>query len=281
MRWIQPLALAALFVSSPALAAPGDVLLLDDASAEQLAKLDNVDQGMAEAIVSLRSDRGHIGSIEALRVLPGMTDAALHSLRSGTEIEYEFPTGAGKKFSSPDQVLSEFSNEPTIQQVQAWASDYAKINASMVSSWMAASQAFAAVPQLTLEYRFSGDVENKWRYEENVIGSPSEGVFDVLNGATKGRDDDIKVKVKWELSELIMSSERIRVINEAQDVVKLRDKVLTEVTRLYFERRRVQVDMLLSPKRDVAGQVKDQLHLMELTANLDGLTGGSFSAGIK
>jgi phosphoribosylaminoimidazole (AIR) synthetase len=78
-----------------------------------------------------------------------------------------------------------------------------------------------------------------------------------------------------------MSSERIRVINEAQDIAKLRDKVLSEVTRLYFERRRVQVEMLLSPKRDTMGQVKQQLRLMELTASIDALTGGAFSQALK
>ena len=38
-----------------------------------------------------------------------------------------------------------------------------------------------------------------------------------------------------------MSSERIRVISEAQDVVKLRDKVLRQATQIFFDRRRLQV----------------------------------------
>jgi len=67
------------------------------------------------------------------------------------------------------------------------------------------------------------------------------------------------------------------MINEAQDVVKLRDKVLTEVTRLYFDRRRAQVESVLSPKRDLGAQVKDQLSILEKTAQIDALTGGAFS----
>ena len=77
-----------------------------------------------------------------------------------------------------------------------------------------------------------------------------------------------------------MSSEQIRVINEAQDIVKLRDKVLDEVTRLYFDRRRLQVDQLLSPSLDLKGQIEAELRLQEMTANLDALTGGAFSASL-
>jgi len=62
--------------------------------------------------------------------------------------------------------------------------------------------------------------------------------------------------------------------------VKLRDQVLGEVTRLYFERRRLQAERLLTPKSDPMALVKEELRLMELTAGLDALTGGAFSAGV-
>ena len=38
---------------------------------------------------------------------------------------------------------------------------------------------------------------------------------------------------------------------------------------------------LLSPKSSLDAQVKAQLRLMELTANLDALTGGAFSSAVK
>jgi hypothetical protein len=77
-----------------------------------------------------------------------------------------------------------------------------------------------------------------------------------------------------------MSSERIRVINEAQDIVKLRDKVLDEVTRIYFDRRRLQVEQVLSPSSNLKDQIKEELRLQELTASIDALTGGRFSASL-
>ena len=56
------------------------------------------------------------------------------------------------------------------------------------------------------------------------------------------------------------------------------DKVLDEVTRVYFDRRRLQVDQLLSPSSSLRDQIKHELRLQELTASIDALTGGAFSA---
>ncbi len=62
--------------------------------------------------------------------------------------------------------------------------------------------------------------------------------------------------------------------------MKLRDRLLTEVTRLYFERRRQQVALLLEPPAELRARVDAELRLLELTAGIDALTGGRFSGGL-
>ena len=115
--------------------------------------------------------------------------------------------------------------------------------------------------------------------EGGTVG-PGDSPIDVLEDGGLGQDQYYTVRARWDLNELVMSSESIRVINESQDIVKLRDKVLSDVTQLYFERRRVQVDMLLSPSDDLQSQVKDQIRLMELTASIDAYTGGRFTESL-
>ena len=78
-----------------------------------------------------------------------------------------------------------------------------------------------------------------------------------------------------------MSSEQIRVLNESQKAVKVREKLLDEVTRLYFDRRRLQVEGLLNPATSLSDEIEYTLRLQEMTANLDALTGGAFSSSIK
>jgi hypothetical protein len=102
-----------------------------------------------------------------------------------------------------------------------------------------------------------------------------------IEDADTDKDNVYQVTLKWRLDDLVMSSERIRVISEAQDVVKLRDKVLRQVTQIFFDRRRLQVELLLSPGGDLRSQVEDEIRLMELTAELDALTGGQFSRAVS
>jgi hypothetical protein len=63
-------------------------------------------------------------------------------------------------------------------------------------------------------------------------------------------------------------------------MVQLRDDILDDVTRLYYERRRLQVDMMLSPPKTDKEKYDKLLRLEELAAGIDALTGGYFSSAI-
>jgi hypothetical protein len=63
--------------------------------------------------------------------------------------------------------------------------------------------------------------------------------------------------------------------------VQLRDDVLNEVTRLYFERRRLQVETLLSGPEDIADKIENELRLQELTASIDAITGSYMLKRLK
>ena len=259
----------------------GERLLLNEATSEQLASLDQVEPWMGDAIVSLREKRGSLNSVEELRVM-GLSSDALESLRGGTAIEVEATARTEVRPETVDQVLARFDHEPSVRELQVWATEYASVQPEQVQRWLRSSRLFAALPELRFEYKLRDGWDNDYAYyaTDFVVDTPDEEVFPVLDDAGIDQDLTITVKATWDLDKLIMSSEQIRVINEAQDVVKLRDKILVEATRLYFERRRLQVDMMLDPKRDLQGQIDSQLRLMELTANLDAVTGGRFSEAL-
>ncbi len=195
-------------------------------------------------------------------------------------------------FQSPDDVLAQFKDEPSIAQVQSMVLDYSKTHPKYLESWMKAAKSSAALPSLTLYYNYKNSYGTDYGYytpeeisddvaDDNSALSESEadslayGPFETAKGV------DIyhvgAVRATWQLNELVMSSEEIRIINEAQDIVKLRDKLLEEATRLFFERRRLQVDLLLGGSGELRKRVSDQLRLAELTAQLDAHTGGQFS----
>ena len=252
-------------------------LFLDDASPEQLARLDHVDAGLAARIVALRDARGgHIATHEELRAVPGMTASALQTLRERTGVTLSLTAGNGKTYDNPEQVLAEFADEPTVQQVQGWTNDYARTSPEMLRRWSVNAQSFAALPRFQAEYWFREDLDQRFQYT-----GPSNDLAATPSDLDQAQDYRVLLRAQWELSELVMSSDRIRIINESQDAVKLRDKLLTQVTRLYFDRRRHQVEMLLTPRPTLEGQVEDQLRLLELTAGIDALTGGRFSQAVR
>ncbi len=64
---------------------------------------------------------------------------------------------------------------------------------------------------------------------------------------------------------------------QSELMVQLRDDILDEVTSYYYERRRLQIELLEAPPNDTRSRIKKELRVQELSANLDALTGGYFS----
>lgn len=191
--------------------------------------------------------------------------------------------GGAPPGASPEQVLARFAHEPTIAQIHAWTLRHARLDARTIEGLWRASRTFAALPQLTVEYRLKDGWDQDFRYVDErgaALESVDQPAFALLDDGGADQDAQYTIRARWELSDLIFSSERVRVLAETQDAVKLRDQLLAEATRLYFDRRRIQAEMLLAPRPDLHGRVRDEVELLELTARLDALTGGAFGRAL-
>jgi hypothetical protein len=179
-------------------------------------------------------------------------------------------------------VLARFAGEPTIQQVQAWAVDQVDASPRQVRRWLAQSRSAAWLPDLSVDWRIRDDWDEGWGYygPGGVDPIPGLDLSAVPEDSGRSWTRELQIGLDWELDELVTSSERIRMIGEAQDLAALRDEVTAEVTRLYFERRRLQVETLLAPPIDLGSEVRDTLRLMELTAAIDAATGGAFARAL-
>ena len=248
---------------------------LNTATMDQLVAIEGVDSTVATQIVELRQERGRLDNIESLRVL-NISERSLDALRDEATISLEIAVGGKKRYSSVEEVLGEFDNEPDIRSVQSMAMAYSKTNPEVMEKWLAASKRAYALPKVNLQYEKELDEANRYDYIADADG----GLISEQDYAQVENDDKVVVKLEWRLDKLVMSSEQIRVINEANKANKLRENVLDEVTRLYFDRRRLQVESLLSPSSSLKDQIEMELRLQEMTANLDALTGGRFSASM-
>ena len=169
------------------------------------------------------------------------------------------------------ELLSNFVNEPAIGDVREAAIRYAEVHPDKIKRWRTQAAWRALFPTVT----FGMDDDR------TLNASVDEGTFpkfQVLE--TQDRKSGMNVSVKWELGDLIWSDNQTSIDVRSKLMVQLRDDLVDEVTRLYFERRRIQVGLLTSPSTDQQELLDKELRVQELTALIDGLTGGYFSRQI-
>jgi hypothetical protein len=200
-----------------------------------------------------------------------------------------------------EQVLASFEDEPSILEVQRAALNFAGLDPELISSWYARANTANLLPQRA-QYRIQiQDAEQDYnRFTEknsSDVGTDTDTDFNALGlvlGSATGTDSgssldettqrqnrtDTRIQhqvlVQWDLSEVIFNPDILRVSREVGRQVKQREDLLNAVTKLYFERRRAQVDLVLSPPTDAADRLRKQLAIQELTAQVDALTGGWF-----
>ncbi|MBI4358576.1 MAG: hypothetical protein HY584_04685 [Candidatus Omnitrophica bacterium] len=194
------------------------------------------------------------------------TSEGLYQIILGPEIEHpEFiPTIPESRWKLAHAL---FAEEPTIAAIQKQAIRYANVSNWKTRRWQWASRFRALIPTLSAGKSFStsdtidldrGGSNDPDRY---IIGPPDQ---------SKSWDFDLN----WNLSDLIWNSSQTSIDSREKLMVELREDILSEVTRLYFERRRAQVEFILRPPADPLDRTHELLRIEELTASIDVSTGG-------
>jgi hypothetical protein len=107
----------------------------------------------------------------------------------------------------------------------------------------------------------------------------ASGLRDELLDTSRDRqfDSEVFLSLTWDLPEAAFSQDALDVAKEAREVIELRDDVLDEITQLYFERRRVLLQLLALGTDAGMEAARLRLRADELAAGLDAWTGGWFS----
>jgi hypothetical protein len=88
-------------------------------------------------------------------------------------------------------------------------------------------------------------------------------------------------RASWDLSRLIFNPDELGAHGEALRMADVRREVESVVIRLYFERRRLKIEALTADGNDVASNLRREARIEELEAELDALTGGTFSRAVS
>jgi len=169
------------------------------------------------------------------------------------------PEAAGK---------AEFSCDVPVREVQRMAVEYAEVSPEKIKRWRTGARWKAVMPKVSVSFSESCD--------ENVEIYKSATTSYVVRGPWE-KGNDWGVDLSWDLSDLVWNDAQTSIDVRSKLMVQLRDDILEEVTRLYFERKRLVAEIAAAENdtvKDISGKT---LRIEELTAYIDALTGGRFS----
>lgn len=159
--------------------------------------------------------------------------------------------------------------EPSPREVQKALIRYANVSNGKIKRWHAGSRLAGLLPTLSFGKDYSAS--NNIDLDRGGTSDPDRfiaGPYDT----SKGWD----ARVGWDLGDAIYSSDQTSIDSREKLMVELRNDLLSEATRIYYERRRLQIDFFFSPPVSEQEHWDTLLRLEELTSLLDGMTDGFF-----
>lgn len=172
---------------------------------------------------------------------------------------------------SAQDILRMFDHEPTMEEIRETAIVYASVDPNKIERWRKAAAKKAWLPSLSFTYQEKED----WQSSNYFYTTAKEKYTD--DDITNGQDKVWSVVLSWNLSNLVWNTSQSTIELRSKAMVLLRDDLLNEVTRLYFERRRLQTEMITAPPKSPVERIEKELRLQELTAGIDALTGSYLS----
>lgn len=169
---------------------------------------------------------------------------------------------------SAQEILADFGFEPTMAQVREAAIRYAEVHPEKITRWRRQAAWRALLPTVDVG-------SNRSRSRDSNFDQGTFPKFQIVE--TQDRDAKLDLSVKWDLANLIWNNDQTSIDARSRFMVELRNDIVDQVTRAYFERRRLQASLLADPPSNQHAALEQELRLEELTALIDGLTGGYFS----
>jgi hypothetical protein len=179
-----------------------------------------------------------------------------------------YAPSAARADAEVDRIMSQFDDEPTVRQVQVAAIDYYNVSPDTIKSLRSRARRKALLPGLSVggsTYKQSSALA----VDDIVYRPVGTARFEDQNGVYFGAS----ASLTWNLDKLVFNAEELDVMS----LLGIQDGIQREVTTLYYVRRRLQIEQVLSPPTTVAARISAELRLEELTGLLDAYTGGFFS----
>ena len=195
-------------------------------------------------------------------------------------------------------IRERWAEQPSLAQTIEAALEHYGLADFSASSWGRRIWWSRFVPTLRVDYR------RETARDENEVFLPGVGGVPRTSEYNVDRDewDELQVRLIWDLFDLMEAGRlsQARVASErlpggitvevyspdprdsasgvAQSLIETRTELMERVIRVYYRHREVTIRMAEGGATTVARRINDLIELDELTARLDMMTGGFFSA---
>lgn len=157
------------------------------------------------------------------------------------------------------------AGEPRVEAVQRAAAREADRASAGAADYPGRARWAALLPRVTAEYRHD-EASNR------VVGLQGSGEVDYLRLTPS---DSYLLRATWDLPSLVAAPGEVAAGTQAQARARRRAEAVERVTKLFFERRRLKVALLLAPPADPVARAQAEIEIARLAADIDALTGGA------
>jgi photosystem II stability/assembly factor-like uncharacterized protein len=203
-------------------------------------------------------------------ILLAATDKGLYSFEGGDYMADKYPD-IERSFKILKIALD---GEPTFKELQQAAIRYAEVSPDKIKKWRSESKMRALLPKVS--FGIDRNTTDLWHWEG---GSTVKENDDILRPGHDSIDWD--ATISWELGDLIYSDDQTNIDVRSKLMVQLRNDILDDLRRAYYERKRLQFGLITDPPKDQNARFEKELRLQELTQAIDDLTGNYFSEHMR
>jgi len=197
------------------------------------------------------------------------------SLWVGSDVGlFRIPAPPSQKSVLPGSLdhASRVDPKPSIFQVQQAAIRYAEVMPEKIQRWREGAVWRNWIPKFTLSLDQNRD---------STVASATSGGKTTFSVGPEDTSVSLGFGFTWDLANFVWNPEQTSIDTRSRLMVQLRQDILEEVTRLFFERERLLAEFQNNPAADPLLKSERVLRIEELTAQLDALTGGWFSENLQ
>jgi hypothetical protein len=165
-----------------------------------------------------------------------------------------------------------YDGEPTYKELQRAAMTFSEVGPDKINNWRWQARVKALMPKISLGL-------SKGRSTTSEIYTSA--TKDYIVTGPDDVDNNVNVSLSWDVSSLLWSDDQTNIDVRSRLTTQLRNDILDDLRRSYYERKRIQFELAQSAVNDLKGRFEKELRLKELTQAIDDLTGNYLSDSIE